>query len=68
MKADIQIIQLAAAGGMTGGRHGGTFIAPQPAMISLGGVYWTSSVPQNQEQSNHINEVCTMLVTTKIGQ
>ena len=42
-------------GGMTGGRRGGSRIPHRPAKIAIGGVIWTSPLPETREECDFIN-------------
>ena len=49
------LVQLASAGGMTGGRRGGSSIAHRPALLSIGGLIWQSPLPDTREQADFFN-------------
>jgi hypothetical protein len=49
------LVQKASAGGMTGGRRGGSRIPHCPAMLSIGGIVWTSPLPETDQQADFYN-------------
>ena len=53
----VVLIQQASHGHRTGGHKGGVFVPAKPARIAVGGVVWTSPVPDSRELADYINGV-----------
>lgn len=60
--SEIIVIQEAISGGMSGGRRGGVIVHGQGAVISMGGVIWTSPKPENKAMADFYNSAVAKII------